>query len=331
VSIKAFVTGGTGFLGANLVAGLNESGKEAVVMRRESSSLLALEGLKYESVIGDVLDPPERLAGLMEGADWAFHVAAVSDYWRQDKARLYNVNVEGTKHVLAAAQLAGVKRLVFTSSASCLGLPEGNEILTEESQYNLKPGEWPYADSKHLAEIEVQRACDAGLECVIVLPTISIGPRDLNLISGSIIVEAARGLARVYPPGGSNYVDVEQVVSGHLTAAEVGRVGERYILGGDNMTNRAAIEIVCEIVGRPPPKIGLPSWSMEPLAVLVSGARAILGNRIPFNARHVRISGIELYFDPAKAVDELGLQISSFRQAAKNAFDWYNEHGYLTK
>lgn len=329
--IRALVTGGTGFLGANLVAGLNEAGVRPLITRRESSSLLALEGLDYEAVLGDVLAPPEKLAGLMEGVDWVFHVAAVADYWRQDSDWLYRVNVEGTRNVLAGARMAGVKRLVYTSSASSLGLPEDGEILTEASRFNLKPQEWPYAHSKHLAEIEVRRACDAGLACVIVLPTVSIGPRDLNLISGSIIVEAARGLARMYPPGGSNYVAAEEVVAGHIAAADRGQVGQRYILGGENLSHRRATEIVCEIVGRRPPRIGLPAWSLGPLALAVRGARALLGNQIPFDERHVRLSGMNLYFDSAKAVEELGLQITPFREAAKNAYDWYNEHGFLAQ
>ncbi|MGD8856516.1 MAG: NAD-dependent epimerase/dehydratase family protein [Chloroflexota bacterium] len=330
VGIKALVTGGTGFLGANLVAGLNKEGIRPVVIRRASSSMLALEGLIYEPVMGDVLDPPEKLAELMAGVDWVFHVAAVSDYWRQDSDWLYQVNVGGTRNVLAAAQLAAVKRLVYTSSVSALGIPVGDEVLTEESQFNLEPQAWPYAHSKHLAEIEVRRACQAGLEGVIVQPSVCIGPRDLNLISGSIIVEAARGLARIYPPGGSNYVAVEEVVAGHIAAAQRGKVGERYILGGENLSHRRAMEIVCEIVGRPAPKIGLPSWSIGPLALAVRGARAVFGNRIPFNEWHVRLSGKNVYFEPDKAVRELGLRIVPFRRAVKNAYDWYNEHDFLS-
>jgi dihydroflavonol-4-reductase len=286
--------------------------------------------LAYEPVVADVLEPPGTLAQKMAGVDWVFHMAAVADYWRQDSAWLYKVNVEGTRNVLAAARMAGVRRLVYTSSASSLGLPSGDETLNETSQFNLKPDEWPYAHSKHLAETEVRRACDAGLECVIVLPTVSIGPRDLNLISGSIIIEAAKGLARVYPPGGSNYVAAEEVVGGHIAAAKRGRVGERYILGGENLSHRQATEIVCEIVGRRPPGVGLPSWSLRPLALAVQGARAVLGNRVPFESRHVILSGMNLYFDPSKAVQELGLRIRPFRQAAKSAYDWYNDHGFLT-
>ena len=330
MAIKAFVTGGTGFIGANLVAGLNELAIQARVLRRESSSLLALEGLTYETAFGDVLDPPEKLARAMEGCDWVFHVAAVSDYWRRDKSWLYRVNVDGTKHILAAAALAGVKRLVYTSSATALGLPADGEILDEESEFSMNSaGNWPYAHSKWLAEQEVRRACDEGLECVIVLPTVSIGPRDLNLVSGSIIVEAARGWGQAYPPGGTNFVAVEDVASGHIAATEIGRVGERYLLGGENLTFKEVAYTVCEIVGRPPPKFRIPNWFLPPMAVAVSGARMVLGNRVPFEARQVRISGENLYFDSSKAVQELGLSATPFRVAAQRAYDWYNSHGYI--
>ena len=329
MALRAFVTGGTGFLGANLVAALNELGLTARVLRRESSSLLALEGLTYETAVGDVLDPAEQLAEAMAEPDWVFHVAAVSDYWRQGKERIYRVNVDGTRNVLAAAKMAGVKRLVFTSSGTALGLPAGGEMLNEESQFNLKPDAWPYAHSKHLAEVEVRRACDDGLNCVIVLPTITIGPRDLNLGGGSIITEAARGLARVYPPGGSNFAAAVDVVGGHIAAAELGRSGERYILGGENLAYKQAVQVICEIVGRPPPKIGLPAWSLPPIALVAGGARAVFGNRIPFEPGQVRLSGHAVFFDSSKAVAELGLTTTPFRVAVKSAYDWYNSHGFL--
>ncbi len=331
IANRAFVTGGTGFLGANLVAGLNVAGIQARVLRRQSSSLLALEGLTYESVEGDVLDSPEKLAGLMDGCEWVFHVAAVSDYWRQKPDWIHKVNVDGTRNVLTAAQMAGVQRLIYTGSGSALGLPAEGELLNEQCDFNLKPEQWPYAYSKYLAEDEVRRACDDGLACVVVLPTLVIGPRDLNLVAGSIIVEAARGLARVYPPGGTNYVAVSDVVAGHITAAKMGRVGERYVLAGENITHKEAVEVVCEIVGRPPPKLGLPPWSLPPIAAAVNALRLVFGNRIPFEARQVRLSGCKIYFDASKSVQELGLTRTSFRVAAKRAYDWYNDNGFLER
>ncbi len=328
--MRAFVTGGTGFVGANLVAGLNERGIPARVLRRETSSLEALAGLEYESAIGNILDPPEKLAEAMAGCEWVFHTAAASDYWRQKPEKVYEANVEGTQRVLKGARLAGARRFVFTSSLAAMGLPRGGQPLDESAAFNLPPDRFPYGYSKHLAEIEVQKAVGAGLQAVIVNPSIVLGPRDVKMISGSIIIEAARGLARVYPPGGVNYVAVEDVVAGHIGAAQRGRVGERYILAGENLSHKEALAIVCEIVGRTPPKRPIPSWVLSPLAAVVGGARRVLGNRLPFDANQVRMSGETIYADGSKAAREFNIQMTPFRIAVQNTYDWYNENGFLT-
>jgi dihydroflavonol-4-reductase len=327
--MRALVTGGTGFIGANLVAGLNVRGIEARILRRESSSLLALQGLAYESAIGDILDSPPKLAEAMDGCDWVFHVAGVAEYWRAGKEWIYKVNVEGTKKILAAAQTAQVNRLVFTSSLAAMGLPERGQLLDESSTFNLKPDQMPYGHSKHLAEIEVRRAVDEGLEAVIVNPTVVLGPRDVNLISGSIIVEAANGLAKVYPPGGVNYVSVEDVVAGHIAAAERGCIGERYILAGENLTHKTALRIVSEVVGRKPPIIGLPKWSLPLIASSIAAARKVFGNTIPFDDKQVLLSGELIFADGSKAIQSFNLPQSSFKSAVQNTYDWYNKNRFL--
>lgn len=327
--MRAFVTGGTGFIGANLVAGLNARGITARILRRESSSLFALDGLAYESAIGDILDSPLKLAERMDGCDWVFHAAGVADYWRAGKEWLYKVNVEGTKNILAAAQTAQVNRLVFTSSLAAMGIPAGGQLLDESSTFNLKPDQMPYGHSKHLAETEVCRAVDDGLEAVIVNPTVVLGPRDVNMISGSIIVETAKGLAKVYPPGGVNYVSVDDVVTGHVAAAERGCVGERYILAGENITHKEALRIVSEVVGRRPPIIGLPKWTLPVIATSIAAARKVFGNTIPFDANQVLLSGKLIFADGSKAIQSFNLPQRSFKSAVQNAYDWYNKNRFL--
>jgi dihydroflavonol-4-reductase len=327
--MRALVTGGTGFVGANLVAALGERGIMARVLRRESSSLDALEGLVYEDAVGDILDPLEALVADMDGCDWVFHVAAVSDYWRKQKDLLYKVNVEGTANVLAAAKLAGVKRFTFTGSQAALGVPSRGQMLRETSLFNLKPERFPYAYSKHLAENEVLRAAESGLEAVIVNPTVVLGPRDVNQISGSIIIQAASGRLFFYPPGGASYVAVEDVAAGHIAAAERGRSGERYILAGENLKYRDAFGVVCEIVNKRPPKLSLPKWTLPFVALGVSMARSLVGNRIPLDANQVWLSGQDMYADASKARDELALINTPFRVAVQRAYDWYNTHGYI--
>lgn len=326
----ALVTGGTGFIGANLVAGLNGRGIPARVLHRESSSLEALAGLAYESVLGDILDEPAMLAGAMASSDWVFHVAAVADYWRQGKEWIYRVNVQGTKNVLEAARLAGVRRLVFTSSLAAMGVPPDGQLLDEESEFNLPPARSPYGHSKVLAEQAVRQAARAGLEAVIVNPSVVLGPRDVNMISGSIIVEAAKGLLRVAPAGGVNFVDVADVVAGQIAAAERGRAGERYILGGENVPYDEAVVTISRIVGRTPPRLTIPRWSLPLLATGVRAARALLGNRVPLDENQVRMMGAYIYADSSKARRELDLPHTPFTSTVQRTYNWYNRNGYLS-
>jgi dihydroflavonol-4-reductase len=327
--VRAFVTGGTGFVGANLVAELNERGIAARVLHRPTSSLAALDGLHFESVHGDILDEPAQLAQAMAGCTWVFHVAAVADYWRQGHDWLYQVNVEGTRRVLAAAQMAGASRLVFTSSLAAMGLPERNELLTEASRFNQPPSRFPYGHSKLLAEETVEQAVAGGLDAVIVNPSIVLGPRDVNQISGSLVLEAARGLLRFTAPGGANFIAVEDVVAGHLAAAERGRPGGRYILGAHNLPYREAIATICQVAGRRRPLFQLRSWMLPPGALAIGAARRLFGNRIPLDPSQVRLMDTFIYADSSKARRELALPETPFTTTVKRAYNWYRDNGYL--
>jgi dihydroflavonol-4-reductase len=327
--VRAFVTGGTGFIGANLVAELNELGIAARVLHRPSSSLAALEGLYYESVHGDVLDAPEQIAEAMAGCDWVFHVAAISDYWRQGRERIYQVNVEGTRRVVEAARLAGASRLVFTSSLAAMGVPPRGVLLDESSRFNQPPERFPYGHSKVLAEAVVREAVEAGLDAVIVNPAVVLGPRDVNQISGSLVVEAARGLLRFTAPGGVNFIAVQNVVAGHIAAAERGRTGERYILGAHNLPYREAIPEICAVVGQRPPLFQIRSWMLAPAALAVDAARRLLGNRIPLDPTQVRLMDANIFADNSKARHELALPQTPFTTAVENTYNWYRAKGYL--
>lgn len=329
---RAFITGGTGFVGANLVLALNERDIDARVLLRSSSSQKALQGLAYETVTGDVLDEPDELARAMEGCDWVFHVAAVADYWRQERELLYRVNVSGTRNVLQAAQRADVKRVVVTSSLAALGVPEESGLmLDEEHTFNLPPDSFPYGHSKALAEQEVLAAVEQGLHAVIVNPSIVLGPRDVNQISGSLVVQAARGRLKFAVPGGANFIDVADVVAGHIAAAEKGGSGERYILGNHNLTHKEAVALICDVVGRGCPRITIPSWLLPPAALLVGAARAVLGNVLPADENQVRLMAAFIYADNQKAVAELSLPQTPFRVTVQRTYNWYNQHGYLER
>lgn len=326
----ALVTGGTGFVGSNLVSALINRGISVRVLRRETSSTVALDDLACEMCVGDVLDSVDALATAMAGCTWVFHTAAVSDYWRYRGCdRLYRTNVEGTRNVVAAALRAGVKRLVFTSSIAALGIPAPGRQLTEADHFNLRPRQFPYGHSKHLAEGELRRAIAAGLAAVTVNPGVVIGPRDVNRISSAMVVEAARGRLRFAPPGGTNFVSVADVVHGHIMAAECGRVGERYILAGENLSFRDAFATVCDIVNRPGPRVVLPRWSIPVAAAAVAAARGVVGPRLPIDGHQMRLSSAAIYADGEKARNELGVPATPFHTAVQNAYDWYVENHYL--
>lgn len=328
--MRAFVTGGTGFVGANLVAGLIDRGVQVRVLHRASSSPAALQGLTYESVIGDVLDDEHRLAESMTDCDWVFHTAAISDYWRyRGREQLYRTNVIGTRTMATAALRAGVTRFVCTSSIAALGVPPPGHQLVETDAFNLAPRRFPYGHSKWLAEAEVARAVAAGLPAVTVNPSVVIGPRDVNRIAAAMVVQAAQGRLRVAAPGGTNFVSTTDVVAGHLGAAECGRVGERYILAGQNLTFHDAFSTVCEMVGSPPPAVTLPRWIIPVAAGAVAAVRTVIGPRLPIDAKQMRLSGYGIYADGTKARTELGVPCTPFATAISEAYRWYAAEGLV--
>jgi dihydroflavonol-4-reductase len=328
MTLKALVTGATGCVGANVVAALLARGYDVRAMRRATSSLDALDDLDPDLVVGDILDPPSLVAA-SQGCALVFHVAAVSDYWRTPTGRVYRVNVEGTRNVLAAALAAGVERLVYTSSIGALGVPPPDQFLDESSTFNLPSHRFPYGHSKHLAEQAVREAIAHGLDAVIVNPTGVIGARDVHFIGGSIIREVRRGLSWFAPPGGLNWVDAETLGLGHVLAAERGRTGERYVLGGENVSHRAAMETVADVVGGRRPLLTLPRSLMSPFALLVDGFNVLWPGTPLFSGEQARLSGAEIYCDCRKAEQELGLPRTPFRAAVERAYTWYQAHGYL--
>ncbi len=326
---RALVTGSTGCVGANLVAALNERGIEVVGLKRKTSPDDATHDLRMTPVVGDVLDPAS-LRAAVDGVDWVFHVAAVSDYWHTAPDVIYRVNVEGTRNMLEAALQAGVRRFVLTSSAAALGFPRSNGTpMHEGDRFNLKPSDFPYAHSKQLAEDLLADYVTRGLDAVSVLPSAVIGPRDIKFVGGELIVQAIRGFPAL-PRGGLNYVDARDVACGHIAAAERGRTGERYILAGHNMTHRETLEQVALVLGTRVPRLDIPNW----LLPLLGGAVAVLkklGFDLPIDRGRILASSRLMYYDNSKAVRELGLMIRPFTDSIRDAYQWYAEHGYLAK
>ncbi len=326
--MKAFVTGSTGFLGSNLVAALNRSDVRVKAFHRPSSRLLALEGLEYEEVVGDLMDV-DFMAEAMKDCDLVFHVAAVADYWRRGTERLYRVNVEGTKAVLAAAMKAGVDRFVHTSSVAALGVPPKGVLGDENTEFNLPPRVFPYGHSKHLAEQEVQKAIRQGLDAVIVNPSVIIGPRDLNLISGSILIEAAKHGIPAYMDGGTSMIAVEDVVAGEIAAAERGRTGERYILGNENLTHLETVRMACQVVGCSIPTIKVPRWLLRGVGRMLLKVPVRYRKFLPMDGSQMILGTEYFFFDNSKARRELGLPHTPIEKAMEETYLWYKEQGYI--
>ena len=266
----------------------------------------------------------------MEGCDWVFHAAAISQYWRNTTDLIYEVNVKGTQHVLRAAREQGVRRVVYTSSVGALGLPgQQGQLLDETGTFNQPPERFPYGYSKVLAEAAVQKAVAAGLDVVIVNPATVIGQRDIGFIGGEFLRAAKQGKALVAPPGGMGIVSARTLGLGHVLAAERGRTGERYILNGENLDYRALMGVVADVVGARGPFFVIPAPVMRAFAALVDLWNRLRGG-VPFvDGDQARMSAYCLHFDGSKAERELGFPRVSASAAVEEAWAWYRAQGLL--
>ncbi len=330
MAMKALVTGGTGFVGSHVARALTAEGHTVRVLHRPSSKLAALDGVPFESALGDILDA-DSLRAACEGCDWVFHVAAVADYWRSSREEILDANVRGTERVLAAAKAAGVQRVVFTSSAAAVGLRDDGQPSAEGELFNQSPARFPYGYSKALAEVVCREAAAAGQEVVIVNPVVVIGPGDLNRISGELILSVAQlGPAMPVPPGGVAMVDVRDVARWHVRAAERGRSGERYILGSVNVRHADLFARIARIANVSRPRFPVPALILPLLGRLIDGGRA-LGLPLKLDGTQTMLSGRQVYFAFDKAWAAFGAPEVDLRQSIADAYDWYASHGFIRR
>jgi dihydroflavonol-4-reductase len=327
--MKTLVTGGTGFVGANVVRALLQRGVAVRALVRPTSHRRNLAGLDIEVVHGDLRDRPSLEAAL-KGCDTLFHVAAVYALWTADARELYESNVTGTVNLLEAAEAAGVQKIVYTSSVATIGLPDDGRPGTEECF--LQPHELisDYKRSKYLAEQEVLQRARRGLPVVIVNPSFPVGPWDSKPTpSGQIIVNFLRGKIPAYVETGLNVVDVEDVAVGHILAAEKGRLGERYILGHENLTLLEMFRLLERVSGLPAPRLRIP-YAIAYLSACVSEALArTVTHRPPFvTLAGVKLSRKKMFYDASKAVRELGFPQTPAVEAFEKAVRWFRAHGY---
>lgn len=326
--MKMFITGATGFVGSAVVRKLLDAGHSVRALVRPVSDKKCLSGLDIEFFEGDLTQP---LAAAMAGCEGVFHVAADYRLWAPDPAPLYQTNVDGTRNVLASAQQAGVSRVVYTSSVATLGLPKTGGPGDEATPVSLEDMIGHYKRSKYQAEDVAREFADApGLDVIIVNPSAPIGPRDHKPTpTGRMVLDAAAGRMPAYVDTGLNVVHVDDVAQGQLLAFERGRNGERYVLGGADMTLQQILTEVADIVGRAPPRIRLPHGLVMPVAHIAEAWARVTGREPKVTVDGVRLARKLMFFSIAKAQAELGYTARPPRAALQDAVDWYRANGYL--
>ncbi|HEY6334679.1 MAG TPA: hopanoid-associated sugar epimerase [Alphaproteobacteria bacterium] len=330
--MRALVTGASGFIGSAVLRRLVESGFEVRALVRPKSDRRNLEGIRCEIVRGDLTDENSLVAAL-KGCETLFHVAADYRLWVPNPGAIYRTNVEGTRNLMLAAIRRGISRVVYTSSVATLGLTADGSPADEDTPSSLEDMIGHYKRSKFLAEAAVaELARDAGLPAVIVNPSAPIGPRDARPTpTGRMIVQAARGKMPAYVDTGLNVVHVDDVAEGHLLAHAHGAIGERYILGGENLSLREILAAVAGVVGRKPPRVRLPHNLVLPIAYIVEGMARLAGST---DEPAVTVDGVRLakkfmYFKCDKAIRVLGYSARPARTALEDAIAWFRENGYL--
>ena len=324
------VTGASGFVGSAVLRHLVAAGAAVRVLVRPSSDRRNIAGIACETVEGDLTDR-HSLDVAVAGCEAVFHVAADYRLGLADPAPLYAANVEGTRNLLVAAAAAGVPRIVYTSSVAAIGLSDDGSPVDETSIGRLENMIGHYKRSKFLAEAEAVRlARDEGVPVVVVNPAAPFGPRDIKPTpTGRIVVEFARGRMPAYIETGLNVVHVDDVAAGHLLAFERGTVGERYILGGDNMTLREILVVLGAHLGRRAPGVRLPRALVLPIAWMAEAASRITGGEAKVTVEAVRMAKKPMYYSSDKARAALGYAPRGGAAALIDAADWYRDNGYF--
>jgi dihydroflavonol-4-reductase len=325
---KAFVTGATGFIGASIVRELLKDGCEVRALARPGSDRRNLEGLDIEIWEGDLSDRGSLIKGLT-GCQTLFHAAADYRLWTRSPASMYEVNVGGTRTVLAAALTAGLEKVVYTSSVGTLGNPGDGTPGNERTPVDFSQMVGDYKKSKFLAERAAEEFLAQGLPLVIVNPSTPVGPRDIKPTpTGKIIVDFLNHRMPAYLDTGLNLLDVETCARGHILAAQKGRIGEKYILGNENLTLAAIFAMLSQITGLKGPLVKLPYLPILWAAYANQALSSMTGKEPLIPLAGVQMAAKFMFFDSSKAVTELGLPLTPVKESLERAVSWFRSHDY---
>ncbi|MFY9572926.1 MAG: hopanoid-associated sugar epimerase [Blastocatellia bacterium] len=328
--MNTLVTGGTGFVGSHLVRVILERGEQVRCLVRPTSRLDNLKDLPVQFVTGDLRDS-DSLKQATKGCRVVYHCAADYRLWSKDPAEMYQSNVEGSNNLMQAAFDEGVDRVVYTSTVGCLGMTDNGQPANEQTPLTIQEMIGHYKRSKFQAEERVREWASRGLPVVIVNPSTPVGELDIKPTpTGKIIVDFLRGKMFGYVDTGMNLIDVRDCAEGHVLAAEKGRAGERYILGGRNLTLKELFDMLASVTDIASPKMKVPHWVAETYARLENFWSIDVARREPdVPIESVKLARYKMYFDPSKAVRELGLPQNPIEPALERAVTWFREHGYV--
>jgi dihydroflavonol-4-reductase len=328
----AFITGATGFVGSHVARVLAEQGADLRLLIRSSSDPRNIQGLNADRVVGDLRDPAS-VEKAMAGCDVVFHVAADYRLWVREPEQMYRANVEGTRAILAAARKNGVRRVVYTSSVATMGFTSNGRPADEDSPVSLGNMIGHYKRSKFMAEEVALEAGRSGMDVVVVNPSTPVGEQDIKPTpTGRIVVDFLKKKFPAYVDTGLNLVDVTECARGHVAALEKGRSGERYILGGENLTLKQILDKLAAITGLPSPKVRVPyvvALAAGVVDEVVTGR--ILGREPRATIDAVRMGRKKMFVSCAKAERELGWTTVPVDDALRRAANWFQANGYAAK
>jgi len=325
---KTLVTGAAGFLGSHLTRQLVARGADIRVLLRPSSSNRAIADLPLEYMTGDLRDAAS-LDRALAGVGRVFHVAADYRLWSKRSQDIYDSNVGGTKNLLEAAKLAGVEQFVYTSTVATIAVDRPQQP-NEFTDAKLEEMVGHYKRSKWLAEKEVLNAARQGFPAIVAMPTTPVGPWDWKPTpTGKIILDFLNGKMPGYVETGLNFVGVEECAAGHILVAEKGTVGERYLLGAENLTLKGVLDILAEITGLPAPSLKIPHGVALGVAYAETAFSRLIGREPQIPVEGVKIAQHMMFVDCSRAQRELGFQVGSVSAAVERAVRWYQANGYI--